>query len=189
MALSAKERQAKYREQKKAEQGKRLDMIISSETDHQLEYLALHGNMTKKEYLTQLLKNEYVRKISNNESGFDDFVQSQLKANLSEPPPEIAPSEPQDTPKPKGKVKALPKPKTPKSPPKLKSDTIKNINAKKSEQAQQFAQSIAPIIRPLLGTMSQERMVKHLNEQGIKSPTGKNWHLSTLQNVIKRLAK
>lgn len=64
---------------------------------------------------------------------------------------------------------------------------IKPVNDKRKAMADQFAQTIAPIIRPLVGTMPQRQLLAHLNANGIKSPTGGRWHLSTLQNVIKRI--
>ena len=35
--------------------------------------------------------------------------------------------------------------------------------------------------------MSQRQLVTYLNQQGIKSPTGKEWVLCSLQNVLKRI--
>lgn len=67
------------------------------------------------------------------------------------------------------------------------SQNIKATNAKRAEQAQAFAESVAPTLAPLVGTMSLRQLASHLNEQGIKSPSGGIWHLSTLQNVIKRI--
>lgn len=68
------------------------------------------------------------------------------------------------------------------------SKNIKATNAKRAEQAQAFAQSIAPTLAPLIGTMSLRQLASHLNVNGVKSPSGGRWHLSTLQNVIKRIA-
>ncbi len=34
--------------------------------------------------------------------------------------------------------------------------------------------------------MSQRQMVDYLNQEGIKSPTGKEWRLNSLQNVLNR---
>lgn len=64
-------------------------------------------------------------------------------------------------------------------------ENIKATNGKRAEQADKFAQDIAPILLGL--NMSQRSMVNYLNKQGIKSPTGKEWGLSSLQNVLKRV--
>lgn len=66
-------------------------------------------------------------------------------------------------------------------------ENIKFTNGRRKVQADQFARQIAPIIRPLVGTMPQRQILAHLNNNGVKSPTGGRWHLSTLQNVIKRI--
>lgn len=64
---------------------------------------------------------------------------------------------------------------------------IKATNGKRKEMADKFARDIAPILNGLVGTMSQRQLVAYLNQQGIKSPTGKEWVLCSLQNVLKRI--
>ena len=64
---------------------------------------------------------------------------------------------------------------------------IKATNGKRKELANEFAKSIAPILNGLRNTMSQRQLVTYLNQQGIKSPTGKEWVLCSLQNVLKRI--
>lgn len=64
---------------------------------------------------------------------------------------------------------------------------IKSVNEQRTKQADEFARSVAPVIKPLIGTMTQKQMIEHLNARHIKSPTGKQWVLCTLQNVIKRI--
>ena len=64
---------------------------------------------------------------------------------------------------------------------------IKATNGKRKEIADQFARDIAPILNGLVGTMSQRQLVAYLNQQGVKSPTGKEWVLCSLQNVLKRI--
>lgn len=66
-------------------------------------------------------------------------------------------------------------------------ENIKATNGKRKEQADQFAKKLAPTLIPLSKTMSQRKIVDHLNEIGVKSPTGKQWGLGSLQNVLKRL--
>ena len=66
-------------------------------------------------------------------------------------------------------------------------ENIKATNGKRKEIADQFARDIAPILNGLVGTMSQRQLVTYLNQQGIKSPTGKEWVLCSLQNVLKRI--
>lgn len=66
-------------------------------------------------------------------------------------------------------------------------ENIKFTNGRRKAIADQFAQTIAPILKPLVGTMPQRQILAHLNNNGVKSPTGGRWHLSTLQNVIKRI--
>ena len=64
---------------------------------------------------------------------------------------------------------------------------IKATNGRRKAIADQFARQVAPILKPLIGTMPQRQILAHLNNNGVKSPTGGRWHLSTLQNVIKRI--
>lgn len=66
-------------------------------------------------------------------------------------------------------------------------ENIKATNGKRKELANEFAKSIAPILNGLRNTMSQRQLVTYLNQQGIKSPTGKEWVLCSLQNVLKRI--
>ena len=66
-------------------------------------------------------------------------------------------------------------------------ENIKATNGKRKEIADQFARDIAPILNGLRNTMSQRQLVTYLNQQGIKSPTGKEWVLCSLQNVLKRI--
>jgi len=64
---------------------------------------------------------------------------------------------------------------------------IKSTNNKRKELADQFAKGIAPMLLSLSEQMSQRNLVAYLNEQGVKSPTGKEWGLSSLQNVLRRI--
>ena len=64
---------------------------------------------------------------------------------------------------------------------------IKATNNKRKELADQFAKEIAPMLVSLSEKMSQRQLVTYLNEHGVKSPTGKNWGLSGLQNVLSRI--
>jgi DNA invertase Pin-like site-specific DNA recombinase len=65
-------------------------------------------------------------------------------------------------------------------------ENIKATNGKRKEQADLFAQELAPMLIPLSKTMSQRKLVDYLNQHGVKSPTGKDWRLNSLQNVLKR---
>ena len=64
---------------------------------------------------------------------------------------------------------------------------IKATNNKRKEIADQFAKEIAPMLSSLSKQMSQRNLVVYLNQQGVKSPTGKEWGLSSLQNVLSRI--
>lgn len=64
---------------------------------------------------------------------------------------------------------------------------IKATNNKRKEIADQFAKEIAPMLSSLSKQMSQRNLVVYLNQQGVKSPTGKPWGLSSLQNVLSRI--
>lgn len=64
---------------------------------------------------------------------------------------------------------------------------IKATNNKRKELADQFAKEIAPMLVSLSEKMSQRQLVTYLNEHGVKSPTGKSWGLSGLQNVLSRI--
>lgn len=57
---------------------------------------------------------------------------------------------------------------------------------KRKEQADVFAKEKAPMLLSLSETMSQRKLVAYLNQLGMKSPTGKDWRLNSLQNVLKR---
>jgi DNA invertase Pin-like site-specific DNA recombinase len=66
----------------------------------------------------------------------------------------------------------------------------KNIEAtvgKRKEQADEFAKQLAAMLLPLAATMSQRKLVDYLNQHGVKSPTGKDWRLNSLQNVLQRI--
>lgn len=65
-------------------------------------------------------------------------------------------------------------------------ENIKATNGKRKEQADDFAKQIADMLIPLAATMSQRRLVDYLNQHGVKSPTGKEWRLNSLQNVLNR---
>ena len=65
-------------------------------------------------------------------------------------------------------------------------ENIKATNGKRKEQANDFAKQLAGMLIPLAATMSQRRLVDYLNQHGIKSPTGKEWRLNSLQNVLNR---
>lgn len=64
---------------------------------------------------------------------------------------------------------------------------IKSTNNKRKELADQFAKEVAPMLVSLSKEMSQRNLVVYLNQQGVKSPTGKEWGLSSLQNVLSRI--
>lgn len=64
---------------------------------------------------------------------------------------------------------------------------IKATNNKRKELADQFAKEIAPMLSSLSKEMSQRNLIVYLNQQGVKSPTGKEWGLSSLQNVLNRI--
>jgi len=66
-------------------------------------------------------------------------------------------------------------------------DNIKATNNKRKEIADQFAKGIAPMLLSLSEQMSQRKLVVYLNQQGVKSPTGRDWGLSSLQNVLNRI--
>ena len=65
-------------------------------------------------------------------------------------------------------------------------ENIKATNGKRKEQADDFAKQLAGMLIPLAATMSQRRLVDYLNRHGVKSPTGKEWRLNSLQNVLNR---
>lgn len=65
-------------------------------------------------------------------------------------------------------------------------ENIKATLGKRKEQADDFAKQLAAMLLPLAATMSQRKLVDYLNQHGVKSPTGKEWRLNSLQNVLKR---
>lgn len=65
-------------------------------------------------------------------------------------------------------------------------ENIKATNGRRKEQANDFAKQIAGMLIPLAATMSQRKLVDYLNQHGVKSPTGKEWRLNSLQNVLNR---
>lgn len=66
-------------------------------------------------------------------------------------------------------------------------ENIKATNGRRKEIADNFAKDMARMLKGLTVTMSQREIVACLNERGVKSPTGKEWGLSSLQNVLKRV--
>lgn len=67
-------------------------------------------------------------------------------------------------------------------------ENIKATNGKRKELADDFARELASMLFGLEGRkMSQRKMVDYLNQHGVKSPTGKEWRLNSLQNVLKRI--
>ena len=66
-------------------------------------------------------------------------------------------------------------------------ENIQATNGKRKEQADKFAKQMEPILMPLTKQMSQRNIVAYLNQIEVKSPTGKQWGLGSLQNVLKRL--
>lgn len=66
-------------------------------------------------------------------------------------------------------------------------ENIKATLGIRKEQADEFARSNAELLFGLEDRkMSQRKMVAYLNQLGVKSPTGKAWVLSSLQNVLHR---
>lgn len=65
-------------------------------------------------------------------------------------------------------------------------ENIKATNGKRKQQADEFAKLMADLLIPLSSTMTQRKLVEYLNGLKIKSPLGKEWGLSSLQNVLKR---
>lgn len=66
-------------------------------------------------------------------------------------------------------------------------ENIKATLGKRKEQADEFAGNIAEMLFGLEDRkMSQRKMVDYLNQHDVKSPTGKEWGLSSLQNVLHR---
>ena len=69
-AKTSAERQRAYRERKKisATYEKRLDMYISEDAATHMrsldDYFSLHGNITQKELIERLLKEEYIRHVN-----------------------------------------------------------------------------------------------------------------------------
>lgn len=66
---------------------------------------------------------------------------------------------------------------------------VKAMNAEKKRQADDFAESLRPMLEALQSAgMTQRRIVEELNARGIASRTGGVWHLTQLRRVINRLA-
>lgn len=66
-------------------------------------------------------------------------------------------------------------------------ENIKATLGRRKEQADEFTRRNAELLFGLEGRkMSQRKMVAYLNQLGVKSPTGKAWVLSSLQNVLHR---
>ena len=68
------ERQKRYRERHIENGSKRLDMLISEESSHQLIMLALYGNVKKKHIIESLLEQEYNRLMSDSDNYFEKLV-------------------------------------------------------------------------------------------------------------------
>ena len=71
---NANERQKRYREHHIENGSKRLDMLISKESSHQLTMISLYGNMRKKHIIEYLLKQEYDYLMSGNDNNFEKLV-------------------------------------------------------------------------------------------------------------------
>lgn len=65
-------------------------------------------------------------------------------------------------------------------------ENIKATLGKRKEQADNFAKELSAMLLPLAETMSQRKLADYLNQHGVKSPTGKEWRLNSLQNVLTR---
>lgn len=66
-------------------------------------------------------------------------------------------------------------------------ENIKATIGKRKEHADNFAKNLAKMLFGLEKELeSQRKMVEYLNQHGVKSPTGKAWGLSSLQNVLHR---
>jgi len=66
-------------------------------------------------------------------------------------------------------------------------ENIKATIGKRKEHADYFAKNLAKMLFGLEKELeSQRKMVEYLNQHGVKSPTGKAWGLSSLQNVLHR---
>lgn len=113
MALSAKERQKRYRAKQREKHGYRLDMIVSLTTDAHLEILSLHGNMTKKQLIEKLIDDEFVRRVNADDS-FNKLIDEQSRATLNDDTPILPPSEPSDIAETVTDTNPPPKPKPPK---------------------------------------------------------------------------
>ena len=70
------ERQKRHREHHIKKGAKRLDMLISKESSHQLTMIALYGRggMKKKHVIEYLLKQEYDRLMSDSDNYFEKLV-------------------------------------------------------------------------------------------------------------------
>ncbi len=61
MALSSAERQAKYREQKRKDSSKRLDVLVSSDTRFYIEHLCERYSVTQKALIEKLVLDASIR--------------------------------------------------------------------------------------------------------------------------------
>lgn len=69
-----------------------------------------------------------------------------------------------------------------------KPENLQKGCAENREKALEFASKVKPIIETLKAEgNSQRKMVSRLNDMGIKTQEGKEWHLRTLQRVLERL--
>jgi hypothetical protein len=51
------------------------------------------------------------------------------------------------------------------------------------------ASALLPIVKPLLDKgMSLRRITDHLNAEGVETPRGGQWHLASVQRLVKRLS-
>jgi len=71
---------------------------------------------------------------------------------------------------------------------KLGNPNLSSINKNTSQKAQEFADSLRPILEGFtLRGMTQRKIVEELNRQGIQTRQGATWHLPQVQNMLKRL--
>lgn len=73
------DRQQKYRDKQTKNGARRLDMMLGASEAHYLDMLSLHGNKTKKQVISELLKLEYERLLNDKDSDFDQFVANENK--------------------------------------------------------------------------------------------------------------
>ena len=70
----------------------------------------------------------------------------------------------------------------------LGNPNLKVDNTKRIEKADDFAESLRPILTGLINQgLTQRQISDELNKTGIKTPRGKEWQLLSLQNAMKRL--